>query len=549
MIDGIDILNYTLSEVELDSSLNLGLERLYLYTLDTYLNFTEGIRGISDRIGDVITIFFNNFSESFNILCMGGKNYVSLLKCHIVLFLDECKISISRIFEVLKFLKNIFIFGGARVRSWGLVGGVCFTESGYYYFDFPKIPTISIDWYQPLRYIYNYEFNFTPDDILYFTIYRGLTWFDGIKNLLLYHYIVPSVPHIALDHIMSDFRALAQSFRVFAQYFRKYEPANVGTKFFHESTHRPSHSPSHMTDLLLNRAQADHTEWSYKYKVIMLTDYLVILILLTYGILLNVYKPVKYKNHCKSKNQINFETTLNPDSKLFDSKLILNFSQLDPFYYSNIDLNATVMMVQMETPTEEDKLDSSVSDTDKEREYSSASESDNHVPRSRCPPTPSSTPKEKRHMSRRKGPPVQYHPYQKVDDDLEDDVEGDSQIYSFSKKLLSISPCLTPSQRLEKRFRSFSQTSDKSTYSQLSDLSLSSDKSTYSQPSEASICSRLNDGSTEKKSSQTQKLISENGSYHLDKDKSCHFHYMIDMISCEEVDNILSDINTNISLE
>ena len=113
MIDGIDMLDYIVSEIELYSILDL--ERVYSYTVDKYLTFTNSTQDrmyiTASSILQRTTMLLDDFCEKFYVLCLGGERYHGIWKYHIVLYIDECMI--IKIFEILEFCKNIL--GAGRV--------------------------------------------------------------------------------------------------------------------------------------------------------------------------------------------------------------------------------------------------------------------------------------------------------------------------------------------------------------------------------------------------------------------------------------------------
>ena len=323
-------------------------------------------------------------------------------------------------------------------------------------------------------------------------------------------------PEAAFDNIFGYLRDFALLSRALVQFctcslsYDIYKSLNVGTKFDYNFTY----------SRITHHSHSDYSDMTLCSIIIYYFSTLLI-----YGIFLTVYKPTQCKNQDENKNQTKFRSKLRFVDELCDSKLCLYFDfdfafpvfrrLLGPI--STLNLDATVMMVQR-SPVPNGKPDSRkeddefISASDEEREYSSFSDSDNYVP-SR-PTTPNSTPKKKRTISRRKGHLNKYHPYQKDEDE---DLTTPSA--NLSKKLLTISPCLTPSERIQRRFRTFSQTSN------------------------LSSCSQSNHVFNEDKKNG-QKLISSNGSYNLDKEKSCHLHYLMETMTSTETDRILSELNS-----
>ena len=143
-------------------------------------------------------------------------------------------------------------------------------------------------------------------------------------------------------------------------------------------------------------------------------------------------------------------------------------------------------------------------------------------------PTPTSTPKKKAPL-KRKVRSEKFPPYPKGTEEEHHEADDKKMLHksinipSSLPNYLTISPHLTPQEKLKRRIRTFSQ------------------QSNSSQP-----C--FNDGTlSKKKTTQTQKLIHKEGSYYLDKARTCRFHFMNDFLSQSHAETLLSDCTSLIT--
>ena len=600
MIDSIDMLNYILTGIELECNLNLDLERLYSYTFDTYLMFTDSVRDrtyiISNNILQGATMLFDDFCEKSYAFCLGGLKYLSILKKQFVFSTDEDMI--IKIFEVLKFCK--IILGVGRARSWGFVGGVhlvghCATEylktglfranysnnnNTYIFFEFYsrdirlepcfryyylKFLTVSNDRYQTSGLTYSYRFNnsLKRKDILYFTVSRMFRWFKGIGNLQWDSCALISVLHVALDHIYNNQICLKYDDKllfVFRSYIarsrtikriahadlpvssrtQKRIPSvrsvrsgsfnrNKSCSNYDVGTYVTPQTPLYTHSFISpNHSHSQYTDWITVSKFdSIVTLLLFVLISFVFEWYCDLLKPCK-----PGKSSLSFSFTFSASrisarskskgSKSTSTSSFLESGVLWPVFGNNLDIQATVIMLhscdtdsvtvssdsEFETSTSLGATTSGPCNTSDSEANASTNLKRNQ--------TPTSTPKKKKFLSRR-GKAVKYHPYLQDEEEEEDDIN--LKPCSLSK-MLTISPLLKPGEKLEKRFRTYSQTSNQS------------------------MCSQPDSVSQDKKKN-VHKVINENGSYHLDKAKECNFHYMEDfIITSDESDTLFSDLKS-----
>ena len=132
-------------------------------------------------------------------------------------------------------------------------------------------------------------------------------------------------------------------------------------------------------------------------------------------------------------------------------------------------------------------------------------------------PTPSGTPKKKNPLRRRLRSEMFTSLFDQRDtEDNDDKSKHHASLYipSSLPNHLTMSPYLKPQEKLARRIRTFSE------------------QSNSSQPSYTD---------KKKKTTQNQKLIHKDGSYFLDRAKSCSFHFMDDFLTKPQAESLLNE--------